>query len=169
MFVGKQVKDCWKIVFPLLIFSPILIPQFLYFFPSSHFSPLWIMKCYVDIQLSMKVSHILTEKITLPLFSFLLFPFPFFHSFPPPSHSILQNIYPCLHKKQNSNYRNLFPLVGLPGAMALPARVLVPCSASTAPPRIGFSSENTVQHLSPCRGSCSIAYVAYFFFPTKRQ
>ena len=69
------------------------------------------MKCHVSIQLSTKVCHIL--KKTLPFsfssFSFPLFSFPFifillltnsffFFSpalYPPPSHSILQNIYPC--------------------------------------------------------------------------
>ena len=49
------------------------------FFPSSQFSP-WIMKCNVNIQLSTKVCHILTNKITLPLFLFFFFLSPF--SFP---------------------------------------------------------------------------------------
>ena len=85
------------------------------------------MKCHVSIQLSTIVCHILTKKITLP-FSFSSFPFPLFPSFsfcyslphflffpgniPPPSHSILQNIYPWkFRSKIYQLLRGFFPAV----------------------------------------------------------
>ena len=109
---GKWKRE--KMVFPLLIFPQIL--SFYIFSPAAIF-PLngwWNVMLIYNYQQKCAIC-ILTKKITLPLFLFLLFlsPFscPFFLLFPhclifhfspapflspPPSHSILQNIYPCI-------------------------------------------------------------------------